>query len=255
MRGFYNNGNTCYFNSAIQCLLHMKALSMYILKTPYNGECCFTREYRKLLEAYYCSDIPGPLNIISVLNEFQIKFPRFNKYEQHDAQDALFCIIDILENSIPYIKELVYGENTQETIYNGGKNKIKIPFSIHILDSYVETPTVIDMIKQSKKWHVLEDYTDDSGKNHHVATTRNIFSKLPKIMIVSFDKKNNDIHMEDVDNLESCIIHTGHQNKGHYMSMVKINKKWFLQDDDILRPAEFPTKAGYYVLVYNLKTP
>jgi len=72
--------------------------------------------------------------IAPVLQEFVKIFPRFKIGHPHDAQDALFCIIDILEKSYPYIKELVYGEITQITISPVGKNTIKTPFCIHILN-------------------------------------------------------------------------------------------------------------------------
>jgi hypothetical protein len=46
------------------------------------------------------------------------------------------------------------------------------------------------MIQESHKWNTLEDYIDNKGKKHHVATTRNIFSGYPKILLISFDKKS-----------------------------------------------------------------
>ena len=53
MHGFYNNGNTCYFNSAIQLLLRIHELSSHILKTEYTGDCDFTNKYKELVKIYF----------------------------------------------------------------------------------------------------------------------------------------------------------------------------------------------------------
>ena len=117
------------------------------------------------------------------------------------------------------------------------------------------------MINESSKWNVIEGYVDDTGKKHHVATTRNIFSKYPQIFIVSFDKKSYvkiDEELKIGDNvyeLQSTIIHKGIQYGGHYMSTKKINNDWFIQDDDNLgKLHNFPKEDNHFVLVYNLKT-
>ena len=109
---------------------------------------------------------------------------------------------------------------------------------------------------------MIEDYIDDNGKKHHVATTRNLFSKYPQIFIISFDKKSY-VQIEEelqLDNniyeLQSTIIHKGIQYGGHYMSTLKINNEWLIQDDDNLgKLNQFPREDNHFVLVYNLKTP
>jgi len=48
MHGFTNIGNTCYFNSAIQCFLHIHDISSHILRNKYEGDCLFTKIYEHL---------------------------------------------------------------------------------------------------------------------------------------------------------------------------------------------------------------
>ena len=60
-------------------------------------------------------------------------------------------IIDILEKSYPYIKKLVYGEITQITISPVGKNTVKIPFCIHILNVKQNIKDLNIMISESQK--------------------------------------------------------------------------------------------------------
>ena len=118
------------------------------------------------------------------------------------------------------------------------------------------------MIKESNGWNTIEDYVDNDGKKHNVATTRNIFSKYPNIFVVSFDKKSfvkieKNLNIgNNIYELQSTIIHKGIQCGGHYMSTIKIGENWFIQDDDNLgKLNDLPKEDNHFILVYNLKTP
>ena len=134
MHGFSNLGNTCYFNSAIQVLLHIREISSHILDTTYEGECTFTKSYEKLVRLYFSTQETKVFSLGPVLLEFVKLFPRFIIGMPHDTQDVLFCLIDILEKGYPRIKDLVYGETTQITISPVSKNVSKIPFCVYILN-------------------------------------------------------------------------------------------------------------------------
>ncbi|QOR60764.1 hypothetical protein [Bathycoccus sp. RCC716 virus 3] len=262
MHGFTNLGNTCYFNSAVQVLLHIREISSHILNNTYDGDCTFTKSYEKIVRIYFSTQETKVFTLGPVLTEFIKIFPRFKIGMPHDTQDAIFCIIDILEKSYPRIKDLVYGETNQITISPVSKNITKIPFCVYILNVKRGVKNINIMLNESSKWNVIEDYVDDNGKKHHVATTRNVFSKYPQILIVSFDKKSYvEIDEElklgnNVYELQSTIIHKGIQYGGHYMSTVKINNEWLIQDDHNLgKLVQFPKEDNHFVLVYNLKTP
>ena len=262
MHGFINLGNTCYFNSAIQLLLHVHEISAHIIDNKYTGECKFTKEYEKLIHIYFKTPDVKVFTIGPILNEFVKVFPRFKIGEPHDAQDAVFCIIDILEKSYPFIKELIYGKTKQVTISPVSKNTHESPFCIHILNVERNIKCLKKMIEKGYKWNTLEDYVDNNGKKHHVATTRTTFLKYPKILFISFDKKSyveieEQLILDDnVYNLRSSIIHKGIQYGGHYMSIIKRGDDWLIQDDDNLgKLNNFPKEDNHFVLVYNLKTP
>jgi ubiquitin C-terminal hydrolase len=262
MHGFNNLGNTCYFNSAIQVLLRIREISSHILNNTYKGECTFTKSYEKLVGIYFSTQDTKVFNLGPVLIEFVKLFPRFKIGMPHDTQDAIFCLIDTLERSYPHIKDLVYGETKQITISPVSKNVSKIPFCVYILNVKQGVKNINTMLNESSKWNVIEDYVDDNGKKHHVATTRNIFSKYPQIFIISFDKKSyvqidEELQLDNnIYELQSTIIHKGIQYGGHYMSTLKINNEWLIQDDDNLgKLNQFPREDNHFVLVYNLKTP
>lgn len=258
MHGFKNFGNTCYFNAAIQTFLHIQDITVHILQNKYTGDCIFTKIYEHIVYVYFSDREVKVFTLEPLLNEFIKKFPRFKIGEPHDAQDALLCIIDILEKSYPILKELLYGETTQITISPSGKNVMKTPFCVHILNMKSDVKNVDEMIEDGNKWNTIEGYVDDDGKKHHVATTRHFISKMPKILLVSFDKKSHvkvDKKLKMGYELQGSVIHKGIQWGGHYISMCKIGDNWFVQDDDSLgKLSELPSEDSHYILVYNLKT-
>jgi uncharacterized UBP type Zn finger protein len=259
MRGFLNLGNTCYFNAAIQCLLHIPVLSNYFLQIGYDGECEFTQLYTKLVQFYWISKESGVVHPGPLLKQFFVHFPRFENKEPHDTQEAILCIIDILERSCPKIKQWFYGKKTQETIWPGGKTQSQEDFSIHLVTS--QGTDLADMLIKSADWNVVENFEDTEGKVHNVATTRMVFSKLPQVLMISFDRKShiNVIEKILIDKYEyeliASAVHLGIQQDGHYVSFVKHEDIWYYINDNFVNEAELPETAGHYVLVYNLRTP
>lgn len=258
MKGFENNGNTCYFNTALQCLLHIPVLSNYFIHYTYTGNCTFSKNYCDLVIKYWTG---GEHNVSSdlLLNLFREKFPRFKKNEQHDVQEAILCILDILEKAVPEIKPWFYGKKNQETIWPNGKSSNQEEFSVHLITS--NGKDMAKMLQKSTDWNVIENFEDDEGKTHHVATTRMVFSKLPQVLMISFDRKS---HIEIIENilidkfeynLIATAVHVGIQDDGHYVSFVKRKNKWFLLNDESVEEHELPDEAGFYFMVYNLKNP
>ena len=256
MHGFYNIGNTCYFNSAVQCMLRIHALSERILHSPYEGDCPFTINYSELVRLYFQNQECLKINIEPLLKTFQEKFPRFKARQPHDTQDAIFCIIDILEVTYPYLKELVYGEKEQRTICPSGSTSEKVPFSMLLLHGE-NGKSVSELVGASEKWDTLTDYVDDAGVKHHVATTRTSITRYPRILFVSFNAKVRVDADALFEKYEVCgsIIHVGNQSGGHYMSMIKLGTQWFAQDDETVSAIEFPKFHDHHVLMYSLKNP
>src|SRR6056300_963681 len=133
MHGFFNLGNTCYFNSAIQALLHVIPISETIYKSQYVGECKFTKLYHELVTKYFSTQESGKFDLTSLIKAFRVEFPRFKVDEPHDEKDALFCIIDILEKEYPVIKFILYGKKTQITLSPESNNSIDVNYRIQTL--------------------------------------------------------------------------------------------------------------------------
>lgn len=259
MKGFRNLKNTCYFNTSIQCLLQIPILSNYFLKNEYRGDCEFTFLYSKLVNIYWTKDnCLKTVDISQLFSAFQKKFPRFKDNQENDIQECILCIIDIIETTLPIIKEWFYGKKIQEVVWPGGKSSVEELFCMHILTSNGDD--MKKMLENSFKWNVIENFIDKNDKIHHIATVRNLFLKFPKILIISFDKKSmltvsENIILDDNEyNLIASGIHVGNQFSGHYVSFTKHKGSWFYKNEDFVSQENFPKYGGHYLLIYNLKT-
>jgi len=250
MKGIANLGNTCYFNVALQCLMHVPI----IRNVKYEGDCMFTKIFFNFTHQFWDPNTGKVFNVQPLLVEFQKHFPRFKSLEQHDVQETILCIIDILEKSVPELKKYFYGKKVQETVWPSGSKKQEEDFSVHILCA--DGSSFKDMLLKSFAWNVLTDY-----KPHHVATTRCFFSKHPKVLMVSFDKKGrvNVIEKLTIDGYEyelvASAIHLGSQHDGHYVAFTKHANKWYYKNDDFVSEQTFPCDAPHYLLMYILKNP
>ncbi len=257
MRGFINDETMCYFNSAVQCLFNIPVLTNHFLRDPYKGEggCMFTTIYQVLLKHYWTAD-KTPLNLDGLHFAFRKEFPRFRSDEQHDVQETVLCIIDILERSQPIIKNWFYGKKTQETIWPGGKTVNEEDFSIHLM-TYRGDPDMSKMIKDSTDWNVLENFQDVNGITYNAATTRMLFSKLPPILMISFDTKSRikmiqNMSLDDHQyNLIACVLHTGNQSGGHYVSYIRRKSNWYFINDEHVKEIPPPPEGSYYLMIYS----
>ena len=249
-RGFVNTGNTCWFNTSLQCLLHTAPITDHFMRVGYDGVCSFTALYSKLVRGYWDDD-DHALNAEPLLHAFREKFPRFVAGRQHDVQEAVLCVVDILERSVPSMRLWFYGVKQQETIWPGGRSESEEPFGMYILsdDGSKDMKT---MLAKTIDWTILDDYD-----GHRVASTRSVFKKMPKIFMVSFDKKSRvkpalTIQIgELVYSLVASAIHGGVQWGGHYAALVRdSNDAWYFVDDDSVRKSTKPEMDGHYLMIY-----
>lgn len=259
MRGLWNLGNTCYFNCAIQCLAHVPPLTKHLFSLPpYEGPCDITREYQKLTRELFLKDLSDAVNPNGLLGAFRTRFPQFADQGQHDAQEVVLLLIDVFEKSLgkELIQEIFNGEDSQETLWDGGMSTVKTPFTTLVLD--VSKPCSLPgLINDRIKEQPVEGYTDAHGKTHDVASIRHRVSKWPRIVSFSFSMYEHKFPIEipfefEGRKLFACVLHHGVQRGGHYALLVRRFNKWYLKDDETVREVE-PTnfKGEFYQAWYR----
>lgn len=131
--GLQNLGNTCYMNSAIQCLSHTRFLVEYFLDMERNiqddvnmenvlgskGE--LTKALCKVVRHLWMgtSSSYSPYDFKAAVSSFA---PQFRGYEQHDSQELLSFVLDGIHEDLnrvkvkPYTEELKFDPGVSEGV-------------------------------------------------------------------------------------------------------------------------------------------
>jgi len=262
MRGLCNLGNTCFFNTAIQALVHCAPLTTHLFSIdPYEGQCEITKEYQKIAHELFLKDRDTvPVNPSALLEAFRARYPRFANLDQHDAQEVVLLLIDVFECSLgrDLVTNIFNGEETQETLWSEGSSTVKNSFTTIILD--VKEPCKLEALMDERVEPIyIQNYKDDAGKTHGTATIKRTVSRWPTITCFSFSMYDRKFPIElpvtfEGRRLFSAIIHAGVQRGGHYALLVRRHGTWYIKDDETVR--ELPTieifRGEFYMAFYRL---
>jgi len=121
--GLSNLGNTCYMNSALQCLSNTPSLTKFFLScpdlVPRDTKPSLGQAYGKLMVELWQAENRGNGYVAptGVLHAIKQAWPAFRGFQQHDAQEFLRCCMDQLHKEL---MEPVVGEEDLM-----GKNSIR----------------------------------------------------------------------------------------------------------------------------------
>ncbi|KZT18330.1 cysteine proteinase [Neolentinus lepideus HHB14362 ss-1] len=143
--GLGNMGNTCFMNSALQCLAHTKELTEYFLTGVFQDELnpdnplgmhgaiaeAFGALLQRVWAKYPTSSSYSPRDFKQALQRFA---PQFSGYQQHDSQELVAFLLDGLHEDLNRIKKKPYVEKPD---WEGGGEKELVELGKNSWDGYL----------------------------------------------------------------------------------------------------------------------
>ncbi|ATZ52048.1 Bcubp12 [Botrytis cinerea B05.10] len=123
--GLGNLGNTCYMNSALQCVRSVEELTKYFVHDVYKAELnsdnplghggCVAKAYADLLKEIYKEPAPvsvQPRNFKNTVSRFATQF---SGYGQQDSQEFIGFLLDGLQEDLSRVRKKPYIEKPDST--------------------------------------------------------------------------------------------------------------------------------------------
>jgi ubiquitin C-terminal hydrolase len=244
MVGFTNEGNSCYLNAALACLIYTpyiannyKLLSnknklVYIIKQ------IFVDLFDNKFDRNICIDTK------EILKVFKECYPEFDNMDQHDSHDAFMCLIQCL----PEVLENVYTGILKRSIQCNNCKYIsanKENFTTLFLNNNSQFASYFSD-------YSIEVYSCDKCKKCTNAISSVKVLKLPKVIVV----KSNTLAEENIYidriafELFACVKYIGNTRYGHYTSCVKMHDVWYNIDDSSCVVTQSNTKFENSCLLF-----
>ncbi|KAF8513473.1 hypothetical protein JB92DRAFT_2721321 [Gautieria morchelliformis] len=158
--GLANFGNTCFMNSAIQCLAHNEELTEYFLTELYREELnrdnplgmggAIAENFGSLLSRIWSSTGPSSFAPREFKQQLQRFAPQFNGYQQHDSQELVAFLLDGLHEDLNRVLKKPYVENPD---WEGGGDKELVELARKSWEGYISRndSAIVDLFQGQYK--------------------------------------------------------------------------------------------------------
>ncbi|KAJ3567563.1 hypothetical protein NP233_g6289 [Leucocoprinus birnbaumii] len=251
--GLFNTGNTCFLNSALQCLLHTGPLLRFVIahdkdKCKTGDKFCMVCAFRQVtVQAHKSKSAFAPAPVTSRL---QIIAKHMRRGRQEDSHEFLRYAIDAMQKSlmhgVPKKMEAKLSETTFIHKIFGGRLRSRINTKCEKCKKHVnaekrftvhEAPPVLTI-------HLKRFSPLGRKIGHHIIYDETL-NLQPYMSKDAFGPTYT---------LYGVICHAGGgPNSGHYYAFVKSRLgKWFEMNDETVSPISGPplNKKTAYILFY-----
>lgn len=247
MPGFANDGNTCWMNAALQCLLHVPQLVNFVRSDMFAGclthkrknACDFAAAFSDLARDYWTSR--DAMSVQRVTEAFMRIHRSFKgKRHKHDAAEALLLSVDTLHvalGNVPRIHDHpVLLEGREET--DAWEQHVRTTGYSPIVDIFTG---------QQKTGNGHEQFTSLTLDPHTVVekSFEGVeFTRLPLILMVTLKKNENkqfvgygdelvlhDARFQVAYRLFAVLMHHGSSTEGHWTALAQHRGEWKHFDD------------------------
>ena len=225
MVGFTNEGNSCYFNAALACLIYTPFVANnYKLLSNKNKLACNLKEiFANLFDNKF--DQTVCISTKDLFKEFKRSFSSFDNTDQQDSHDAFMCLIQCLPDVL-------------ENVYTGILKRSIQCDSCKCVSANKEKFTTLFLNNNSQFASYFADcfidvYTCDKCKKCTSAKSSVKVISLPKVIVVKSNALTEEyIHIGTFKfELFACVKYFGNTKYGHYTSCVKMHNIWYNIDD------------------------
>lgn len=243
--GLQNLGNTCYFNCILQLLMRCESYINIIDIVSHKS--IIMNEFKNFINRYRNENCIAPEEIKKIIKE-KLKF---NEFEQYDAHEFLILFLDIIEIEFKKSNKMnindkffnfkydTFFKNMEDT---NDVKKITTTETILSLPFHLDLQNAINSFKNIEK---IENWESEKNRQFVNAEKYNDICYWPKYLFIQinrYDAQYQKINEKmtiplNIDNYKfiGAVVHYGLSQFGHYISILKINEKYFLCDDDKIK--------------------
>jgi len=217
--GLINMGNTCYLNSALQCLLYTPPLCSYLAKEIHSKNCRMKNEQRfcalcslenimKNSHLKHKGDNVRAVIPRDIVKNLKSIGKQFHSYRQEDSHEFMRCFVDALQlSSIGFDKKIPL--RIQETsiisrIFRGALKSKVVCNNCH--KESVITESFMDLSLEINKSNNLIQLLGDFFRVEHLRGNNKYFCSYCKRLNDATKQFSVDSRIPSCDNYSSCYI-------------------------------------------------